>query len=181
MTTGRINQVAFLRDVGTAWTSTHRRIGGEWPGRGSSIVRVEGQDAYEGRTDRRPPAHETFRIREHGRSTRAPTRPHHTGGKLGARGTIDVRPAAPKGHRTEEGLRDIPFPSREVRGTGSRLPPERRAHGEIMKRCAGRQFDAKSTEPANTHNHFTTHMPVAYAWQHPSTPSNDPPGRLLDR
>lgn len=50
-----------------------------------------------------------------------------------------------------------------------------------MKRSAARQFDAKSTEPADTHNHFTTHMPVAHARQHRSTSNHDPPDRVHGR
>lgn len=50
-----------------------------------------------------------------------------------------------------------------------------------MKRNAARQFDAKSTEPADTHNHFTTHMPVAHARQHRSTSNHDPHDRVQGR
>lgn len=39
----------------------------------------------------------------------------------------------------------------------------------------------KSTEPANAHYHFTTHMPIAYEWQHPRSPVHDPPSREIDQ
>ena len=39
----------------------------------------------------------------------------------------------------------------------------------------------KSTEPANAHCHFTTHMPIAYEWQHPRSPVHDPPSREIDQ
>ena len=38
-----------------------------------------------------------------------------------------------------------------------------------------------STEPANTHNRITTHMPIAEDRQHPRTPGHDPPSRKLGR
>ena len=38
-----------------------------------------------------------------------------------------------------------------------------------------------STEPANTHNRITTHMPIAEDRQHPRTPGHDPPSRKLSR
>ncbi|KAK8666928.1 hypothetical protein V6N13_007080 [Hibiscus sabdariffa] len=69
MTTGRINQVAFLRDVRPACSSTHNL------GRGEAIT---GQDhrscrgtkctSYE-RPGPRPYAHEIFRIQKHDRAS----------------------------------------------------------------------------------------------------------------
>lgn len=38
-----------------------------------------------------------------------------------------------------------------------------------------------STEPANTHDRITTHMPIAEDRQHPSTPCHDPSSRELGR
>ncbi|KAK8521522.1 hypothetical protein V6N13_025160 [Hibiscus sabdariffa] len=65
----RINQVAFLRDVRTAWSSTH------YLGRGEAITRREHRScrgtkctSYE-RTGPRPYAHEIFRIRKHDRAS----------------------------------------------------------------------------------------------------------------
>ncbi|KAK8528013.1 hypothetical protein V6N13_003313 [Hibiscus sabdariffa] len=65
----RINQVAFLRDVRPAWSSTH------YLGRGEAITRREHRScrgtkctSYE-RTGPRPYAHEIFRIRKHDRAS----------------------------------------------------------------------------------------------------------------
>ncbi|KAK8503764.1 hypothetical protein V6N13_108766 [Hibiscus sabdariffa] len=65
----RINQVAFLRDVHPAWSSTH------YLGRGEAITRREHRScrgtkctSYE-RTGPRPYAHEIFRIRKHDRAS----------------------------------------------------------------------------------------------------------------
>ncbi|KAK8524118.1 hypothetical protein V6N13_027050 [Hibiscus sabdariffa] len=67
--TPRINQVAFLRDVRPAWSSTH------YLGRGEAITRREHRScrgtkctSYE-RTGPRPYAHEIFRIRKHDRAS----------------------------------------------------------------------------------------------------------------
>ncbi|KAK8634797.1 hypothetical protein V6N13_022678 [Hibiscus sabdariffa] len=77
MTTGRINQVAFLRDVRPACSSTH------YLGRGEAIT---GQDhrscrgtkctSYE-RPGPRPYAYEIFRIQKHDREFDAPTWSNH--------------------------------------------------------------------------------------------------------
>ncbi|KAE8723918.1 hypothetical protein F3Y22_tig00011277pilonHSYRG00009 [Hibiscus syriacus] len=40
-------------------------------------------------------------------------------------------------------------------------PLVERPQGETLKRSAARQFDTCSTEPADTQNHITTHMPIA--------------------
>lgn len=68
MTTGRINQVAFLRDVGTAWPSTCRVSGEEVttvherrPRLGTKCVATEGQGPG-------PRTRKTFRIRKHDRA-----------------------------------------------------------------------------------------------------------------
>ncbi|KAK8586372.1 hypothetical protein V6N13_009965 [Hibiscus sabdariffa] len=65
----RINQVAFLRDVRLAWSSTH------YLGRGEAITRREHRScrgtkctSYE-RTGPRPYAHEIFRFRKNDRAS----------------------------------------------------------------------------------------------------------------
>ncbi|KAK8684334.1 hypothetical protein V6N13_040364 [Hibiscus sabdariffa] len=61
MTTGRINQVAFLRDVRLAWSSTHYLGRGEAiTGREHCLCRGTKCRSYE-RTRPRPYAHEIFR------------------------------------------------------------------------------------------------------------------------
>ena len=69
MTTGRINQVAFLRDVRPAWSSTHCLDRGEAATgrehrsrRGTKCTSLE-------RSGPRPYAHEIFRIRKHDRAS----------------------------------------------------------------------------------------------------------------
>ena len=68
MTTGRINQVAFLRDVGTAPRSTRRPCGA----RGGDGARASFDSRDEmrctGRWGPGPLARGTFRIREHDRA-----------------------------------------------------------------------------------------------------------------
>ncbi|KAK8634490.1 hypothetical protein V6N13_022371 [Hibiscus sabdariffa] len=94
MTTGRINQVAFLRDVRPACSSTH------YLGRGEAIT---GQDhrscrgtkctSYE-RPGPRPYAHEIFRIQKHDRASmhrRGRIMPIDT---LGTSSTTEVHQAA---------------------------------------------------------------------------------------
>ncbi|KAK8533467.1 hypothetical protein V6N13_122891 [Hibiscus sabdariffa] len=90
----RINQVAFLRDVRPAWSSTH------YLGRGEAITRREHRScrgtkctSYE-RTGPRPYAHEIFRIRKHDRASM-----HRRSGimsidTLGTPGTTEVHQAA---------------------------------------------------------------------------------------
>ncbi|KAK8634703.1 hypothetical protein V6N13_022671 [Hibiscus sabdariffa] len=94
MTTGRINQVAFLRDVRPACSSMH------YLGRGEAIT---GQDhrscrgtkctSYE-RPGPRPYAHEIFRIQKHDRASmhrRGRIMPIDT---LGTSSTTEVHQAA---------------------------------------------------------------------------------------
>lgn len=101
-----------------------------------------------------------------------------TGGTLGTKGTTEVHPAATKGARrnTFDGTSD--YHHERYATQDPYCPPLRLPHGELMKRSAVRQFDATSTEPADTHNHFTTHMPVAHARRHRSTSNHDPPDRV---
>src|SRR3954447_13307285 len=64
MTTGRINQVAFLRDAGTRTTPAHESA--EASTRGQDIVL---RNCMHGQTEEdaiAPPAHTTFCIRKHG-------------------------------------------------------------------------------------------------------------------
>ncbi|KAK8590510.1 hypothetical protein V6N13_057403 [Hibiscus sabdariffa] len=91
---GRINQVAFLRDVRLAWSSTY------YLGRGEAITRREHRScrgtkctSYE-RTGPRPYAQEIFRIRKHDRASmhrRSRIMPIDT---LGTLGTTEVHQAA---------------------------------------------------------------------------------------
>ncbi|KAK8590390.1 hypothetical protein V6N13_057283 [Hibiscus sabdariffa] len=94
MTTGRINQVAFLRDVRLAWSSTH------YIGRGEAIMRREHRScqgtkctSYE-RTGPRPYAHEIFRIRKHDRASMHRRSQIMSIDTLGTPGTTEVHQAA---------------------------------------------------------------------------------------
>ncbi|KAK8496370.1 hypothetical protein V6N13_030343 [Hibiscus sabdariffa] len=94
MTTGRINQVAFLRDVRPAWSSTH------YLGRGEAITRREHRScrgtkctSYE-RTGPRPYAHKIFRIRKHDRASMHRRSRIMSIDTLGTPGTTEVHQAA---------------------------------------------------------------------------------------
>ncbi|KAK8547760.1 hypothetical protein V6N13_027373 [Hibiscus sabdariffa] len=94
MTTGRINQVAFLRDVRPAWSSTH------YLGRGEAITGREHRScrgtkctSYE-RTGPRPYAHEIFRIRKHDRASMHRRSRIMSIDTLGTPGTTEVHQAA---------------------------------------------------------------------------------------
>ncbi|KAK8634820.1 hypothetical protein V6N13_022701 [Hibiscus sabdariffa] len=143
MTTGRINQVAFLRDVRPACSSTH------YLGRGEAIT---GQDhrscrgtkctSYE-RPGPRPYAHEIFRIQKHDRASmhrRGRIMPIDT---LGTSSTTEVHQAATRS-LDEEGWQYIQN-SIDL-GTQHRIPIAPLGHddhkGTTLKRSAARQFDA---------------------------------------
>ncbi|KAK8547729.1 hypothetical protein V6N13_027342 [Hibiscus sabdariffa] len=90
----RINQVAFLRDVRPAWSSTH------YLGRGEAITRREHRScrgtkctSYE-RTGPRPNAHEIFRIRKHDRASMHRRSRIMSIDTLGTPGTTEVHQAA---------------------------------------------------------------------------------------
>ncbi|KAK9032004.1 hypothetical protein V6N11_056289 [Hibiscus sabdariffa] len=94
MTTGRINQVALLRDVRLAWSSTH------YLGRGEAITR-RGHRSCRGtkctgyeRTGPRPYAHEIFRIRKHDRASMHRCSRIMSIDTLGTPGTTEVHQAA---------------------------------------------------------------------------------------
>ncbi|KAK8547738.1 hypothetical protein V6N13_027351 [Hibiscus sabdariffa] len=89
-----INQVAFLRDVRPAWSSTH------YLGRGEAITRREHRScrgtkytSYE-RTGPRPYAHEIFRIRKHDRASMHRRSRIMSIDTLGTPGTTEVHQAA---------------------------------------------------------------------------------------
>ncbi|KAK8634923.1 hypothetical protein V6N13_022803 [Hibiscus sabdariffa] len=139
MTTGRINQVAFLRDVRPACSSTH------YLGRGEAIT---GQDhrscrgtkctSYE-RPGPRPYAHEIFRIQKHDRASM-----HRCGrimpiDTLGTSSTTEVHQAATrslddKGWQYIQNSIDL--------GTQHRIPIATLGHddhkGTTLKRSAAR-------------------------------------------
>ncbi|KAK8586392.1 hypothetical protein V6N13_009985 [Hibiscus sabdariffa] len=90
----RINQVAFLRDVRLAWSTTH------YLGRGEAITRREHRScrgtkctSYE-RTGPRPYAHEIFRIRKHDRASMHRRSRIMSTDTLGTPSTTEVHQAA---------------------------------------------------------------------------------------
>ena len=79
MTTGRINQVAFLGDV-DARMSPIEPEGDDGVKTGTTVVRVKGQMRSSGWRRPRPPRpRTTFRIRENGQRRRAPRQPTQLG------------------------------------------------------------------------------------------------------
>lgn len=178
MTTGRINQVAFLRDVGTAWHSTRRRIGGEAKTvhEHRACRETKCLKGTDGSLDPTPTKHSASESTVEHLSSNAVTK-----GTLGTQGTTEVHPAATKGARRNTYGGTSNYHHERYATQDPDFPPLRLPHGERMKRSAVRQFDATSTEPADTHNHFTTHMPVAHARQHRSTSNHDPQDRVNGR
>ncbi|KAK8660431.1 hypothetical protein V6N13_051357 [Hibiscus sabdariffa] len=94
MTTGRINQVALLRNVRLAWSSTH------YLGRGEAITGREHRScrgtkckSYE-RAGPRPYVHEIFHIRMHDRASMYRRSRIMSTDTLGASGTTEVLQAA---------------------------------------------------------------------------------------
>ena len=142
MTTGRINQVAFL----SRRRRPHETPSGGQDGRGSRS-RL-GTNAQLGRSEAEAPRpRTTFRIRENGRRPHEPRRPRdESQGTPGSRSPPRVHPA-PRGAQGGRGHRKaIEFPSR---GKQHRIPyraparPERRS-GKRLKRRGRRQFDARA-------------------------------------
>lgn len=176
MTTGRINQVAFLRDVGhrTSPSSPTVRLAGARDGARASFasrdeMRTPGGGGRDPTPTKRSASEST--VERPCANAAAPV-----GGHARCTGRDVVRPAAPEGAR-RKGDGDTTdchrygYAAQDPEGPpGARWP-----RGERLKRSAGRQFDASSTEPANTHNQSTTHMPIAYEWQRPRAPDHDPP------
>ncbi|KAK8496466.1 hypothetical protein V6N13_094243 [Hibiscus sabdariffa] len=135
MTTGRINQVAFLRDVRPAWSSTH------YLGRGEAITRREHRScrgtkctSYE-RTGPRPYAHEIFRIRKHDRASMHRRSRIMSIDTLGTPGPRLRSTKQPQGHLTDKGWQYIRY-SIDL-GTQHRIPIAppwaRRPQGEDIK------------------------------------------------
>ena len=143
MTTGRINQVAFLRDVGTAWSSTHRRVGGE------------AKTGHERRSSR---GTKCIASDEQGRDP-TPTKRSASESTIEHRCTNAAAPVggARLGHRARS--RSAPWPRRARDGSfgwtsgfhrfryatqdPDCTPRARWPLGERLKRSACRQFDAK--------------------------------------
>ncbi|KAK8526952.1 hypothetical protein V6N13_094010 [Hibiscus sabdariffa] len=144
MTTGRINQVAFLRDVRPAWSSTHYLGRGEAITRRESIVRVEGQNAQATSEQGLDPTltrysasestieHRCTDVVESCRST-------HSGHRARLRSTKQ-----PQGHLTDKGWQYIQN-SIDL-GTQHRIPIAPLGlddhKGRTLKSSAARQFDA---------------------------------------
>ncbi|KAK8531586.1 hypothetical protein V6N13_099084 [Hibiscus sabdariffa] len=143
MTTGRINQVAFLRDVRPAWSSTH------YLGRGEAITRREHRScrgtkctSYE-RTGPRPYAHEIFRIRKHDRASMHRRSRIMSIDTLGTPGTTEVHQAAT---RSLDGQGMAILRNSIDLGTQHRIPIAPLGldghKGRTLKSSAARQFDA---------------------------------------
>ena len=137
MTTGRINQVAFLRDVGTAWRSGR-------PRRGASVVRVEGRNAWHrtnGAETPRPGNVPHPRARP---STCAPMQPHRIRGHARDTGRGVWSAPWPLGARDGRGTA-LASDFRRLRYAAQDLGFAPRALGRVgegLKRAAVRQFDA---------------------------------------
>ena len=95
--------------------------------------------------------------------TNAPTLSQNFEPTIGTQGATKVRHEAPKGTRRRNTAKPSKYRRfRYATQDPYRTPRAQRPLGEKLKRSVVRQFDARSTEPANTHNQITTHMPIAY-------------------
>ena len=143
MTTGRINQVAFHLDVGTAWASTHREGSGESKTGHERRTCPGTKPNRNNRTGTWPRAHKAFRIRKRRSSTRAPRWPHRIRGHAWNAGHESSPSAQPL--RARDRRRTARQPNSV--GTGKQhgipiSPPVTQSVGERLKRNEGRQFDA---------------------------------------
>ncbi|KAK8523765.1 hypothetical protein V6N13_057509 [Hibiscus sabdariffa] len=130
----RINQVAFLRDVRPAWSSTH------YLGRGEAITRREHRScrgtkctSYE-RTGPRPYAHKIFRIRKHDRASMHRRSRIMSIDTLGTPGTTEVHQATTRS-LDGQGMAIHPkfHPFRYATQDPYRTPWARRPQGEDIE------------------------------------------------
>ncbi|KAK8670537.1 hypothetical protein V6N13_037155 [Hibiscus sabdariffa] len=180
MTTGRINQVAFLRDVRPACSSKHNL------GRGEAIT---GQDhrscqgtkctSYEG-PGPRPYAHEIYRIQKHDRASmhrRGRIMPIDT---LGTPSTTEVHQAATRS-LDEKGITTHPKFHRFRYATQDpyRTPWARRPKGEDIEEESGstvRCMKHGACRHTQTFHHSHAHCVLVAA----STPTGPQPTRAKD-
>lgn len=123
MTTGRINQVAFLRDVRPVRSSSHHLGGGEAvTGRDRRSCRGTKCETFE-RSGSGPYAHEIFRIRKHDRAPMPRCGRFTKNDTIGTPGTIEAHRSAtrpPDGTGLDE---TSGIPSSWVRNKGSHKHP----------------------------------------------------------
>ncbi|KAK8534897.1 hypothetical protein V6N13_089255 [Hibiscus sabdariffa] len=165
MTTGRINQVAFLRDVRPAWSSTH------YLGRGEAITRREHRScrgtkctSYE-RTGPRPYAHEIFRIRKHDRASMHRRSRIMSIDTLGTPGTTEVHQAAtrsldgqgmaihPKFHRFRYATQDpyrTPWARCMKHGACQHTQPFHHSHARCVQVAASTPTGPQPTRPKDS-------------------------------
>lgn len=175
MTTGRINQVAFLRDSATRTPPVVRETGGRVGRRGHPY---RAQSARTGPSQgRRAPAQATRSASEStgGRPWANTAEARSTGTRAPRLGS----PRAPEEARGEEGQLRIRIPPQRVRNTGThtrRNAP--RARGPNMMGTAGRQFGA----PARSLPTQTARQPLMRHRVHAtSIPTGEPrPKRAVE-
>src|SRR5262249_18037616 len=164
MTTGRINQVAFLPDAAPERESVGDRSG-------AGVVRVEGHFLRD-RADEGglPPARFPFRVREH---ERPPVYQSKRARVLRGHGwPLRCPPRASEDARGEKGPSDSRFPLQWVCNTGTAgMPGPRAAGGLINERDRGETVRCASKEPANPNDPSTTHAPSRTTGDNP-TPTN---------
>jgi hypothetical protein len=186
MTTGRINQVAFLFDADTRMSRLERapyRDPDQSVKTCATVVRVKGRCAWLEAQTSRPRI--SFRIREHGHRLRGPLRPSVKA--QGTRGTRSLPRVHPTPRRARGGrgnqIRRIPFRGQATQDTERTLEQrhclgKNEADDALTVRCT-------STEPANPRRPITTHTPyrsLGYGLaQRTATPEGKLPSRLLKR
>jgi hypothetical protein len=173
MTTGRINQVAFLRDAASRASPANPigRDGGSGRGRSSCVSRDNariGQDR--GKT---PPCPHRVLHRGARAVTRGPRQPNRRARNTGARREVDPAPPRRRGARRDDGASEFHrsgYATQESHGT----PKAITMLGLRMKRDRGKTVRCTSTEPVDPNDSKTTHAPSR-------TLSDDPARRTKAR
>nr|TKR79117.1 hypothetical protein D5086_0000275620 [Populus alba] len=153
MTTGRINQVAFLGDTTTRTIPDADETRGR-DGRGSRSYRARA--ARTGRSQgRRPPRRHRVPHPKARATARGPVRRGFR--STGTRAPLLGSPRAPGEARGGEGQLHIQIPPKWVRSTGT--PPRRKAPRALAESDGGSRPTVRctSTEPADTDSPITAH------------------------
>ncbi len=159
MTTGRINQVAFLFDAGTAQDLATPRWGVEDQGQAQQSC-VSSENTRFGQTETRSPhTHNTFRIQEHENAHMVHDKQATKRGLHGSTWTSSRSCQHPKGRWQGKGS------TRNEFRQGRYATQEPLNHPRCQPRldqqlCVARPtVRCTSTEPAKPYNPTTTHMP----------------------
>lgn len=167
MTTGRINQVAFLRDAGTVRSPPHRDAGRSTRTRTSFLSGLVARIGRAEADDTRRP-HRVLHPRDRA-MRRRPRQPHSRCEHRGTQQQPSRLSRSQKGYGLKNKQPTLVFPHAKVTSTGTR--PSKRGVGTNPKlldeKALSEQFDARGTEPANPKHPTTTHATLAYTTPRP--------------